>query len=288
MVQAEARTYFNPKGISMNSIIASLSVDVIAGALTPCGPKWAGAGKILISDPFSRLYWLKSGSAHVEHHGKVFDLFPGSMHLIPANSQGRYWCEDRMDLYWVHFKARILGGLELFDFFRFPYEIEIPKQERKQVEGQWKKMIDNLASEEIPDVAERDVIMRTFLLHLFKEADFSAQGEKLKCLQRFAPALSFIEKNITKEIMIGDLSASVNLQTNYFTNLFTKYFGTSPVNYINLQRIKHAQNLLQTGNMQVKEIASACGFSNQFYFSKVFRDITGLSPVKFRERESAP
>lgn len=265
-----------------------MNIEVLTGALTQCKSSWAGAGKILISDPFSRLYWLKSGSAHVEHHGRTFDLFPGSMYLIPANSQGRYWCEDRMDLYWVHFKARILGGLELFDFFRFPYEIKVPKEEGKGIGVQWKKMVEKLPSEEISDVAERDVIMRTFLLRFLKKVDFSAHDEKLKYLQRFAPALSYIEKNISREIMIGDLAASVNLQTNYFTNLFTRNFGTSPVNYINLQRIKQAQHLLQTGNMQIKEISSACGFSNQFYFSKVFREITGLSPVKFRDRESAP
>jgi len=193
-----------------------------------------------------------------------------------------------MDLDWVHFKARILGGLELFDFFRFPYEVRVPAPERGDVAGQWKRMTGSLSSEKITDAAERDLTVRSLLLRFLKETDFSSQDEKLRCLQRFAPALSFIERNISREIMVGELAGAVSLQPNYFTNLFTKNFGMSPVVYMNLQRIKHAQHMLQTGNMQVKEISEACGFSNQFYFSKVFKDITGMSPVKFRERKSVP
>ncbi len=274
--------------ISMDSVISTLTLKLLQGRRTLCGTDWAGAGRCLISDNFSRIYWPLSGEGFVEHHGRTFRLIPGRLYIIPSNSPGRYWCPRRMNLDWFHFTAEVLGGVELFDFYGCEYETAVPKPERVSVGRQWDRLLKCFSSGSTPDAAEAEALMRMLIVRFLRTADLAGQEMRLRAYERFAPAMKYIEENISAEIVIGKVAERVNLQENYFTNLFTANFGISPVRYINLQRVKRAQELLQKGRMPMKEVAAQCGFSNEFYFSKVFKKTAGISPAAFRDRKTVP
>lgn len=67
-----------------------------------------------------------------------------------------------------------------------------------------------------------------------------------------------------------------------FNDLFTRRLGISPSRYITVQKISCAQMLLQLHGMSVTEAASQCGFSDVYYFSRVFKAETGLTPSEYR------
>jgi transcriptional regulator GlxA family with amidase domain len=76
-----------------------------------------------------------------------------------------------------------------------------------------------------------------------------------------------------------------NLSTSYFTHLFTKNTGYSPLEYKTRQRINIAKNLLATTNLSVKEISTIIGFKDPLYFGRCFKRNTGQSPSEYREKK---
>ncbi|MNM81120.1 HTH-type transcriptional activator Btr [compost metagenome] len=68
---------------------------------------------------------------------------------------------------------------------------------------------------------------------------------------------------------------------DYFTRVFKKTTGKSPVEYLNEIRIKHAKQLLLSTNDSMRSIAQNVGFSDEFYFSRKFKSMSGKSPMLY-------
>lgn len=67
-----------------------------------------------------------------------------------------------------------------------------------------------------------------------------------------------------------------------FGTLFKNGYDTTPNKYITFCRIEHAKRLLSAASIPVSEVASLCGFSDVYYFSKVFKSETGIPPSKWK------
>ena len=93
----------------------------------------------------------------------------------------------------------------------------------------------------------------------------------------------FMENNIdSSEIVIDDMAASLNMSRASFNRKMKELFNLTPKDFIQTARIKHACSLLEATDMSAKEIAYACGFSDQRYFSKCFKTATGKTPTEWR------
>jgi AraC-like DNA-binding protein len=272
----------------MNLIADSLKTNILKGALTACDTSWANAGRSIITDSFNRVYWVKSGEGYVEHRRRTFHLIPGNLYLIPADSPGRYWCPDKMNLAWCHFNASVLANTELFAFLKCEYEMKITGQKKNLTNRLWDIILKSFDSDNISDSTAADGALRLLVSFFLETVDAGELKKGRALFEKFSPAFRCIEENISREMTITELARTVNLQENYFTNLFTKHFGISPLRYVNLQKIKHAQRLMYKSSLSLKEIAQHCGFSNEFYFSRVFRKTAGVPPGEFRRRSTQP
>lgn len=63
---------------------------------------------------------------------------------------------------------------------------------------------------------------------------------------------------------------------------FKKYYNTTPVKFLNDQRLRKAAALLRESDMNLEAIATACGFANGSYFSTVFKNSFKITPLKYR------
>ena len=85
------------------------------------------------------------------------------------------------------------------------------------------------------------------------------------------------------KVGIIELSKSVHLERNYFSTLFKKVLGVSPIIYYHQLRCKAAQSLLQNRAITIEAIAQELGYVDAFHFSKSFKKIIGSSPSDFRK-----
>jgi AraC-like DNA-binding protein len=110
----------------------------------------------------------------------------------------------------------------------------------------------------------------------------SAEAKRMDVSEIVKKAVAFMETNYFRSFDIGWLAGELGMSRAHFTTVFTSIIGKSPYNYLTRYRIGKAQNLLMTCNLNVSEIANACGFSSVGRFDAMFRKYIGSSPNEYR------
>ena len=72
----------------------------------------------------------------------------------------------------------------------------------------------------------------------------------------------------------------------YFCRVFRKAVGLTFTDYLGRVRVEEAKMLLLNPHLRVSEIAYAVGFQSLTHFNRVFRQLTGESPTRFRENRA--
>ena len=97
-------------------------------------------------------------------------------------------------------------------------------------------------------------------------------------------AIQYIQEHYQQPLSLGQIAEAVYLHPTYLSNLFKKQTGYAVVDYINMVRVQHAKTLLADPRNRIYWIVEQVGFSNQRYFSAVFKKNTGLTPMQYRCR----
>lgn len=94
----------------------------------------------------------------------------------------------------------------------------------------------------------------------------------------------YINKFYAQPLSLEDIARNFNFNPAYLTRVFKKYKGETPLKHIIMLRINEAKLLMNRyPDMDVKEIGEIIGYSDQHYFSRIFKNITGMTPSKFKE-----
>lgn len=95
----------------------------------------------------------------------------------------------------------------------------------------------------------------------------------------------YIHDNREKKLFLQEISSHFGVSANYLSRLFKKATGAGITDYITKLKMEEAKDLLLTGNQKIYEISDEVGYDSAFYFSKVFKKYTGMSPKEFRNRQ---
>lgn len=93
----------------------------------------------------------------------------------------------------------------------------------------------------------------------------------------------YIYAHIKERITIEDLSDALGVSASYLSRLFKKEAGISVSAYIREQKINIAKNLLRFSEYSLIEIANRLSFSSQSHFIQQFKEVTGMTPKKYRD-----
>lgn len=103
---------------------------------------------------------------------------------------------------------------------------------------------------------------------------------------RVKAMLAYIHTRYAEAIDVERIAASANVSRREAFRAFRQVLGTTPTLYVLQHRVNCAARALMETDASVTAISADCGFSSPSYFSKVFHDLTGLSPREFRRRGS--
>ena len=97
----------------------------------------------------------------------------------------------------------------------------------------------------------------------------------------FLQMLEYIQAHFKEKLSLEVLGHQFGLSPGYICNLFAKNMNTTLTCYITNIRMKKAVVLMEEGNLSFKCIALECGYSDYYYFSKVFKDTYGSAPRQY-------
>jgi len=102
-----------------------------------------------------------------------------------------------------------------------------------------------------------------------------------------ALALEFMKNNLSDPITRDEVARACNMSYGYFSKIFHQKTGHTFTDLLNKFRVEKACTLFDETNLNINQVALECGFSDQSYFSKVFRRYQGCTPKDYRSHRSS-
>lgn len=129
----------------------------------------------------------------------------------------------------------------------------------------------------VSDIFDLQIEMFTTFTRLVKQIKVN-QAQSLPILR----CIEYIEQHLHESITLSDLAEYTDYSNNYISKLFKERMNQSVTLYIQTQKIAVAQNMLLFSDYSLLEISETLAFSSQSYFTKIFKKITGESPLQYR------
>lgn len=250
-----------------------------------------------VSSPFSRLYYIISGSAKIKLLSGTYELKPHYLYFIPPFTLFDCICEQTFSHYYIHIYEKQFPNISILEELSFPFELKAsdldvlliqriiqinPGRELNQydpdVYDNSSTLLKNLA-EDIHQsqyiCMETRGILNQLISHFLRLSSPKIDTSDIRILK----VLSFIRNNIYTTIKICQLSEICSLSDDHFIRLFKKEMKCTPIHYINQKKIEKAQQMLLIENSSVKDIAYRLAFQNVSHFNRVFKQFTNSTPT---------
>ncbi len=96
--------------------------------------------------------------------------------------------------------------------------------------------------------------------------------------------IEYMRQNLGRVITLDELAAKAGLSVSHYCAVFKRRTSQTPMQLFTSMKIQRACQWLLNHNMTIKNIAYNLGFFDQYHFSKVFKDVMGVSPLKFKKQ----
>jgi len=100
--------------------------------------------------------------------------------------------------------------------------------------------------------------------------------------RRLRRITAYIRQHYMEDITLKTLCSTVSLSPSYVIKLFNRHLSLSPMAYVSRIRVEAAKEMLLESPLSIAEIAARTGFQDGFYFSKKFKQLTGMTPRQYR------
>ena len=124
---------------------------------------------------------------------------------------------------------------------------------------------------------QEEALMRRSLQH-------NGRTSQRDALQR---VVRYVRDNLDQPLSLTDAAAAAFLSPNYLANLLRKKTDRTFTELVTERRMERAKELLASTSLQVREIAHQCGFTDEAYFNRRFRQWVGSTPRHFRRAQAA-
>ena len=241
----------------------------------------------------AELIFIRSGKARFHMHTAVKDLYPGDIALIIPGA--------------IHGAIKINRTECVFDAIVFHERFVTCKY--NDLAHQYLRQLLSTHNEEFclhnqVMTAQMDEILRVYRQN-GRDACLLLKGKLMEVLYRFSvslqesghvknvqleesaqikEALLYIHNRYTEPFSLNELAKTAKLSRGYFERLFKNIVGITPFTYIQQYRIEQSMVMLAMEDMNVSQVAIACGFNDFSYFTKCFRRYAQITPREYRKQ----
>lgn len=253
-------------------------------------------GRMIHADrtaPFHVAIYLLRGSMEIIEDGVRYELLPHRLFFLKSGVHhwGEKPFEEGSAWYYAHFycKEPETWMEELPENVYYDTKVSlhpsdnekyitVPKltdcEGNSRVQGYFQRMLEAHVHGNIPQASVE--LWRIFLECMKNASEDYVGNTYVRKLQEY------IQGHYIEGFDASDVEAACGLSYKYAGTLFKEAMGETIREYQRTLRIRRAKQLLTETDRPVTEIAQLCGFSDVFYFSKVFRAQQGCSPSEYR------
>lgn len=236
-----------------------------------CTPDWEIIPRVT---PFINFTYVVSGEGeyivndarHIVRGGDLICVQKGCNESASVNS------DDLMDIYSVNAYVTDFLGNDL----PLPFQIVTSIGTRDDVIALFQELT---ATWLLRDSCYRLKARAIFMLILTRCYQLVYRNDYQSNMNsRIKMVMQHVIEHYAEPITVEDMAKMTRLSTLYFGTLFKKETGQTFRQYLTTIRLNQAENMLCSGMYSVSEVAAECGFSDVFYFSKVFKERRGVAP----------
>lgn len=228
------------------------------------------------------MHFVVDGKGTFIYNDKAYNISKNTAFVIFPNDVATYQqdLDDPWEYYWVSFTG--LNAKNYVERCTFSSENPVLQIESKEVRETFRKL-SNLKN----ITASTDLKALSLLLDIFagiiEEKRISKPDDNEHLKSYVAKALSYIKINFHKETLsLKEVANALNINANYLSRLFASVLNMPFSKYLILLRLQEASKLLKNTDMYIKNIASTVGYSDNLYFSRIFKKYMGMTPKEFR------
>lgn len=234
------------------------------------------------------LYWILSGEGEFSHSledrpikvtaGTLLYLKPGLTLTMSSSADEPLYIRmllfDALDVPYEHQAWQKPVYLDTLDL---PFIKLFSQEQSIWIHEQFKQLWSLQSRDPMERQAEFQYVLSR-LIHSIQDTHASADPYR----KAFEQAKLWMETCYNRPLKMEELARSFHISVSQLRKMFVQQTGVSPKEYLNRIRNEKAKTLLLLTEEPMKAIAAACGFADEFHFSKMFRLWNEVSPARFR------
>ena len=233
------------------------------------------------------IIYCVEGSGRVEIDKRSIEIPPSQFITIPANIPHKYFSNenDPWTIYWIHFKGDLslyLVGLLQQHSKGNPQNITYNEKRINLFEEIYTNLERGYSGDNLRYL---NMAFFHFLSSFLYAGNFDYIKNKLE-KDIISASIDLMQQKIHTVLGLPELSNFASLSVSHFSSVFKTKTGYSPIEYFNHLKIQKACMYLLISKMSIKEIAINLGIDDQYYFSRMFSKLMGVSPTEYRKRNS--
>ncbi|OUS75686.1 hypothetical protein B1748_16430 [Paenibacillus sp. MY03] len=259
----------------MNGVQFNLDVlpDVQNMGLFRTQDVWAHMDRVVDSDV---LIFVRKGLVHIIEADEEYYIGPGQVFFMKhgVRHYGHKKTQAGSEWNWITFTPAASPTPGSVDM----KWLEVEDYQRTCV--RLTKLLDHYISGSDYDELKLKVGTLDLLLDLYREINRKRSGNQ----KLVTDVKKFVHSHVHEEIRSTDLTRSLAMNYSYISRVFSKTAGLSIQRYIMEQKIKEAIRLFSESSMNISQISEKLGYSNPYYFTRVFKQVTGTNPTSFLKK----
>jgi AraC family transcriptional regulator, transcriptional activator for feuABC-ybbA operon len=232
------------------------------------------------------LIFITGGKGHIISSHKRYQIKEGTLLYLRPNEQYSVDidAEDPLCLLSVHFSYATvnLNG----DKWNIRSETDMLSldfvqnlKEYYQINNIFKKLVESWIGKLPGYEFITKALLQQLLFEIFQNIKNNSQNYSTSL--KVEKIIEYMRQNIDNRLTLADLSELVQLSSAYLSRVFKETTGYSVIGFFNKIKVDKAKELIIEGDKKVKEVAQILGFTDEFYFSRIFKKIEGMSPSEF-------
>ncbi|GKX67648.1 AraC family transcriptional regulator [Inconstantimicrobium mannanitabidum] len=263
------------------------------------------------------LYIVKTGELYIKEKNVEYHLIKGDVLLLEPNIEHYGYKEASCHYYYIHFKHPKISPLNISSYEEIVQklmdkrkaalhseylselsdttpEFYLPKYYHYEDENELMSLLVNADSDYYHKYEGYKRIASLKLLEMLIKISRDYTSTKIESSQpQFSKAFvkcrniqHYINSNYQNKITSADIEQNFESNYDYLNRVFQRMTGYSIMNYLNIIRVNRAKDLLDATPLKISEVGYLVGIDDPYYFSKLFKKISGITPSSYMKLKS--